>query len=120
MRSKTRASRRTAQAADVLQVGVEPSSSDCAIAIQDLPIPCFRIVSGTQRAFIGYRVLKRSSEMGVEVGGLLGLIILVLDVWALIRVVGSGASTGTKVLWVVVILLLPLIGLLLWWLIGPK
>jgi hypothetical protein len=44
MRSKTRASRRTAQAADVLQVGVEPSSSDCAIAIQDLPIPCFRIV----------------------------------------------------------------------------
>jgi hypothetical protein len=58
--------------------------------------------------------------MGVEVGGLLGLIILVLDVWALIRVVGSGASTGTKVLWVVVILLLPLIGLLLWWLIGPK
>lgn len=58
--------------------------------------------------------------MGVEVGGLLGLIILVLDVWAIIKVVQSGATTGGKVLWVVLILLLPVLGLLLWFLAGPK
>jgi hypothetical protein len=58
--------------------------------------------------------------MGIEVGGLLGLIVLVLDVWAIIRIVQSGASTGTKVLWVVVILLLPVLGLILWLLFGPK
>lgn len=58
--------------------------------------------------------------MGIEVGGLLGLIILVLDVWAIIKIVQSGASTGTKVLWVVVILLLPVLGLILWLLFGPK
>jgi hypothetical protein len=58
--------------------------------------------------------------MGVEVGGLLGLIILVLDVYAIIKVVGSSASTGTKVLWVVLILLLPILGLILWALLGPK
>ncbi len=58
--------------------------------------------------------------MGVEVGGLLGLIILILDVWAIIRVVGSSASTGAKVLWTVLILVLPIVGLVLWYLFGPK
>ena len=58
--------------------------------------------------------------MGIEVGGLLGLIILALDIWAIIKTFNSGASTGTKVLWIVVILLLPLVGLILWWLLGPK
>ena len=58
--------------------------------------------------------------MGIEVGGFLGLIILVLDVYAIIKTIGSGASTGSKVLWVVVILLLPLLGLIVWALLGPK
>jgi hypothetical protein len=58
--------------------------------------------------------------MDVQFGGLLGLIILVLDVWAIVRVVQSSASTGTKVLWVIIILVLPVIGLLLWWFAGPK
>jgi hypothetical protein len=58
--------------------------------------------------------------MNVEVSGLLGLILLVLDVFAIVKTIGSGASTGTKVLWVVLILLLPLLGLILWWLLGPK
>lgn len=58
--------------------------------------------------------------MGVEIGGLLGLIVLVLNVWAIVKIVGSSAGTGTKVLWIVIILLLPVVGLLLWLLLGPK
>jgi hypothetical protein len=58
--------------------------------------------------------------MGIEVGGILGLLILVLDVYAIVKTVGSSASTGTKVLWVVIILLLPVLGLILWALMGPK
>ena len=58
--------------------------------------------------------------MGIEVGGLLGLIILVLDVWAVIKVIQSPAGTGAKVFWVVVILIMPVVGLLLWLLLGPK
>lgn len=58
--------------------------------------------------------------MGIEVGGLFGLIILVLNVWVILKVIGSGASTGAKVLWIVVILLLPVIGLILWLLLGPR
>lgn len=58
--------------------------------------------------------------MGIEVGGLLGLIILVLDVYAIVKIVNSGATTGAKVLWIVLILLLPLLGLIIWALLGPK
>lgn len=58
--------------------------------------------------------------MGIEVGGLLGLIILILDVWGIIKVIQSSSGTGTKVLWVVIIMILPVFGLLLWILAGPK
>lgn len=58
--------------------------------------------------------------MGIEVGGILGLIILILDVWAIVKTIGSSAGTGAKVLWIVVILLLPVLGLILWFLFGPK
>jgi hypothetical protein len=63
---------------------------------------------------------ERTQEVGIEVSGLLGLVILVLDIWAIVRTVQSGASTGSKVLWIVLILLLPVIGLLLWLLLGPR
>ncbi len=58
--------------------------------------------------------------MGVEVGGIFGLLLLIADIWAIISVVQSPAGTGGKVLWVVLILVLPLFGLLLWLLLGPK
>lgn len=58
--------------------------------------------------------------MGLEVGGLFGLIILVLDIYAIVKTVGSAASTGAKVVWVVVILIFPLLGFLLWLIFGPK
>ncbi len=58
--------------------------------------------------------------MGIEVGGLIGLIILALDIWAILKIVDSGASTGGKVLWILLIVVLPLLGLILWWLFGPR
>ncbi len=58
--------------------------------------------------------------MGIEVGGLIGLIILILDVWAIIKTVQSSLSNGAKVLWVVVILLLPVVGLIIWWIFASR
>lgn len=58
--------------------------------------------------------------MGIEITGLLGLIILVLDIWAIVKTIDSGASTGAKVLWVLLILVLPVLGFILWLLLGPK
>ncbi|WP_281017657.1 MULTISPECIES: PLDc N-terminal domain-containing protein [unclassified Minwuia] len=56
----------------------------------------------------------------MEVTGILGLIILIADIWAIVKIFGSGAGTGAKVIWIVVILLLPVLGLILWLLFGPK
>ncbi|AHK79857.1 MULTISPECIES: PLD nuclease N-terminal domain-containing protein [Ectothiorhodospira] len=58
--------------------------------------------------------------MGIEVGGLLGLVLLIAVIWAIVSTVQSRAGTGTKVLWIVLIVLLPLIGFILWLLLGPK
>jgi len=52
--------------------------------------------------------------------GLLGLVVLVLDVLAIINVIKSSMTTGKKALWIVLILLLPVIGLILYWLLGRK
>lgn len=56
----------------------------------------------------------------IEVGGLFGFIVLVLNVYAIVKTVQSKAGTGAKVLWVVLILLLPVVGFLLWLILGPK
>ncbi|HBG94245.1 MAG TPA: hypothetical protein DDY14_02745 [Chromatiaceae bacterium] len=58
--------------------------------------------------------------MTIEVTGILGLIHLVITVYALVRIFQSNAGTGSKVLWTVLILLLPVLGLILWLLFGPK
>ena len=58
--------------------------------------------------------------MSSEVGGLLGLVILVLDIYAIVKIVGSAASTGAKIIWVIVILIFPVLGFILWLIFGPK
>ncbi|WP_295445397.1 PLDc N-terminal domain-containing protein [uncultured Thiodictyon sp.] len=57
--------------------------------------------------------------MNIEVLGPLGLIHLVLMVYAIVKIVQSRAGTGSKVIWIVVILLLPVLGLILWFIFGP-
>ena len=58
--------------------------------------------------------------MSMEVNGILGLLLLVAIVYALIQIVQSSAGTGAKVLWAVLVLLFPLIGVIVWFLLGPR
>lgn len=58
--------------------------------------------------------------MGIEVTGLLGLIVLVLDVWAIVKTLDSRNTTGTKVFWILLILMLPVLGLILWLIFSDK
>lgn len=58
--------------------------------------------------------------MSVETGGILGFLLLICIVYAVIKTAQSGASTGTKVLWIVLLLILPFLGFILWFLFGPK
>lgn len=56
----------------------------------------------------------------MEIGGLFGLLLLVADVWAIVNVFGSSAGTGSKVLWILLILIFPLLGFLIWLIFGPR
>ncbi|MDX5372659.1 MAG: PLDc N-terminal domain-containing protein [Pseudomonadaceae bacterium] len=58
--------------------------------------------------------------MSSTLGGLISLAILALDIWAILNVVRSGADTGIKILWVLLIVLLPVLGLIIWALAGPR
>jgi hypothetical protein len=56
----------------------------------------------------------------VEVGGFFGLLLLILVVYAIVKTVQSRAGTLGKVIWVVLLLMLPVLGFILWLLFGPK
>ncbi|MDQ7730826.1 PLDc N-terminal domain-containing protein [Halomonas sp. SpR8] len=58
--------------------------------------------------------------MGIEVGGLLGLIWLIIVIWAIVKVAKSGAGSVAKLIWILVLLFFPLVGLIAWFLFGPK
>ena len=58
--------------------------------------------------------------MNIEINGILGLVLFALVVYAIVKTLQSGASTGGKVLWIVIVLLLPFLGFLAWLLFGPK
>lgn len=52
--------------------------------------------------------------------GLLGLIIFALDVWAIASIINSNASGTSKLVWIILVAVLPVVGLIIWWLMGPK
>jgi hypothetical protein len=52
--------------------------------------------------------------------GIGGILILLADVWAIINVAQSTADNLKKALWIVLILVLPLLGVILWYFLGPR
>jgi hypothetical protein len=56
----------------------------------------------------------------IEIGGIFGLLLLIGDIYAIVNTIQSHASTGSKVLWTVFIIVLPLLGLLIWFFLGPR
>jgi hypothetical protein len=53
-------------------------------------------------------------------GGLIGLIVLVLDIIAIVDVVKSSMDAGKKALWIILVLVLPVLGMILYFLVGKK
>lgn len=53
-------------------------------------------------------------------GGLFGLLVLIADVWAIVNIFQSSAGTGNKVIWIIIVFLLPVLGFILWYFMGPK
>lgn len=58
--------------------------------------------------------------MNANYTGLLGILHLALVVWAAVSIIGSRASQGAKVLWILLVLVFPVVGLIIWLVAGPK
>lgn len=51
---------------------------------------------------------------------LLGFIHLIIVIWAFLQILGSRAAAFSKLLWCLVVFFLPLVGLIIWFFMGPK
>jgi succinate dehydrogenase/fumarate reductase cytochrome b subunit len=49
-----------------------------------------------------------------------GLLILAGYIWAIVNILQSAVSNEKKLLWIIVVVLLPLLGLILWYFLGPR
>jgi hypothetical protein len=56
----------------------------------------------------------------VGYNGLLGLLVLIGDIWAIINIFQSNVSNEKKLIWIVAVVLLPVLGLILWYFLGPR
>lgn len=52
--------------------------------------------------------------------GIVGLLHLIIAIWAILSIVKSSTTTGLKIIWVLLVLLLPVAGLIIWLIAGPK
>jgi hypothetical protein len=51
--------------------------------------------------------------------GIWGIVHLVLVVYAALQIINSSADTVKKIIWIVVVAVFPLVGLIVWFFIGP-
>ena len=58
--------------------------------------------------------------MNFGFGGIFGLLVLIGDIWAIINIFQSPVSNEKKLLWIVAVVLLPVLGLILWYFLGPR
>jgi uncharacterized membrane protein YhaH (DUF805 family) len=67
------------------------------------------------------RLLESILNQGeIDMGAIIGLLILAADIWATLNIAQSRAKDGAKVLWILLVLVLPLAGLIVWYFAGPK
>lgn len=51
--------------------------------------------------------------------GILGFLYLIVVIYAVLRIVQSSADNGKKALWIAIVLVIPVIGPIAWYLLGP-
>jgi hypothetical protein len=52
--------------------------------------------------------------------GIFSLLVLIADIWAILNIFQSSETTGTKALWIALVIVLPLLGFAIWYFAGPK
>jgi hypothetical protein len=71
-------------------------------------------------AYHGNQPPHAAEEKNMRYEGFGGLIVLIADVYAIVNILQSGKGTGDKVIWTVVVILLPVLGFILWFFFGPR
>ena len=51
---------------------------------------------------------------------ILTVAVVVLDLWAIVSILGAAAPTRSKIGWILAVVALPVVGFLAWWRSGPK
>lgn len=51
--------------------------------------------------------------------GFIGLLVLIADIYAVLKIAQSGASDGKKALWIAIVVVFPIGGVVIWYLLGP-
>ena len=57
---------------------------------------------------------------GNGINSVLGALVLIGDIWAIINIFQSSVSNEKKLIWIVAVVLLPVLGLILWFFLGPR
>ena len=63
---------------------------------------------------------KELEMMNFGYNGLIGVLVLAGDIWAILNIFQSSVSNEKKLIWIIAVVLLPVLGLLLWYLLGPR
>jgi hypothetical protein len=86
------------------------------IAPQGTFTEIYRLRPGYRDYLLRSRHRRKGLEMYID---LVGLLTLLLVIWALIGILQSGAQPLEKLIWVIVIILLPILGFVVWYVMGP-
>jgi hypothetical protein len=52
--------------------------------------------------------------------GIIGLLVFIADIWAIVTILKTPMENGAKLLWCLLIIILPVFGLIIWYVAGPK
>ena len=55
----------------------------------------------------------------MEFPGILGFLYLIVVIYAILQIVQSSADNGKKAIWISIVLVIPFVGLIAWYLLGP-
>ena len=92
-----------------------------ALAASDVAVgPISPVQSASSQARRTESFEKEPTLLNIGYNGLWGLLILAGDIWAIINILQSSASNEKKLIWTIAVVLLPLLGLILWYFLGPR
>lgn len=63
---------------------------------------------------------KETEIMQFGYNGLIGVLVLAGDIWAILNILQSSVSNEKKLIWIIAVVLLPVLGLVLWYFLGPR